>query len=300
MCYKRTLPILMLASLGLLILMGVLHGHPFHPSRPKITREPDAEASQLLKQAVTTLDPAHLTAVETNLWQRVRMAPLDFEVEGRYVLAPDARFRLELHTQVSTRTGSLLQVCDGVYLWQGTRMEGTCWQVVHRTPLPPPVLPPLPESASHDGDSDDPDPGRTFRGVYPLLCNLHRQLIWDGHEKTTLAGRECHLLTGTWKRALATALAPIDKPWPDNLPGQCRLWLDCRTCWPHRVEWLTPAGEDGTAPRLLAEMELRSPVFNPVLSETRCQAEFHFDPGTTPVIDPNEPLRPDTPIPLGR
>ncbi len=308
MSFKRTLPLLLLAALGLLVLMGVLHGHPFLQGRPTSSRSaearepgtPDPVAGQFLLRALRALEAPTLTALETRLWQRVRMGELAFEAEGRYLLGRDSLFRLELRTQVGNRTGTLLQVCDGRHLWQGMRTEwhgretvpqrGTSWQEVRRTP----VVKAPPAAVSQGKDSPNlevTDQHRQFHGVYPLLLNLHQQMVWVAREKVLLTGKECHLLTGTWKSDWADRLAPPNKPWPDTVPNQCRLWLDCQTSWPCRVEWLAPARTDETGPQLLAEMELRTPVFNPELSPARCQAEFHFDPGATPVIDPTEPPR---------
>lgn len=285
MHYKRYLSLL-LAGLGLLALMGVLRGQS-RSTLVELKRKADPEALRLLEQALAVLDPVHLSAVETQLWQRVRVGQLDYEAEGRYLRSPDARFRLELHTRVGGKTGSLVQVCDGRHFWQGTRTEPARWLEVHRTPVVKSAAGAF-LSPSASLVPEQPEQGMSFSGVYPLLDNLRKQLIWVGQEKTRLAGAECYLLTGSSAVALAARETPLGKPWPHALPGMCRLWLDGQTYWPRRVEWLTPDKISEGEPRLLAEMELRSPVFNPVLPEARCQTEFHFDPENTPVLDPSD------------
>lgn len=273
---QRTL-LVFLVVIGLLGLLGVLRGQA-GKSGTVISRS-DPEARRLLEQALDVLHPAQLAAVETRLWQRVRLGHLDYEAEGRYLRSPDARFRLELHTRVGGKTGSLVQVYDGQQLWKVRRTDSTSWQDIRRLDVVPDAHGSIQLAAQQEASASDCGP--PFSGVHPLLNTLKKQLVWVGQKKVRLAESECHLLTGLSPAALAAQTTPTGLPWPDASPGLCRLWLDGRTCWPHRVEWLTPDGVDDREPQVLAEMELRSPVFNPVLPQERCQAEFTFDPLVT-------------------
>ena len=247
------------------------------PSTPLPTT-PDLSATAMLDQALTSLDPVQHPFLETNVWQHVSLPNLDYSSEGRYVLGTEQRYRMELHTRVGGREGTLVQVCDGSSLWQGTRSEKGPWLEVRRIQLEK-------TSGGMNMPTDLEAHGFAFSGVQPLLANLRQQLIWVRQEKTQWQDAKCVLLTGVWPAAQSAAIAPADKPWPTEVPRECRLWLDSQTLWPRRVEWLS----GGDAPRCLVEMELRSPRFPTTMSPDQCQKEFTFDHGDTPVITLSEP-----------
>ena len=68
--------------------------------------------------------------------------------------------------------------------------------------------------------------------------------------------------------------------WPHSFPRQCRLFLDARTRWPHRLEWWGPA-PPRKGDSLLLQMEFR----NPRLGQPLADAEFAFQPGRSKVTD---------------
>jgi hypothetical protein len=238
----------------------------------------DLAAVSLLDQALAGLDPVQHPFLETNVWQHVSLPDLDYSSEGRYVVGTEQRYRMEIHTRVGGREGALVQVCDGSSLWQGTRTENGPWLEVRRIQL-------AKTNSGVNMPTDLEARGFAFSGVRPLLSNLRQQLLWVRQEKTLLQDADCILLTGVWPAAQSAALAPADQPWPEDLPKQCRLWLDSRTLWPRRVEWIGA----GNATQPLVEMELRAPRFLTTMSPERCQQEFTFDSGNTPVINLSEP-----------
>jgi len=277
MPHTRSCAVVLIGAASLALLWALPGRGTLVPPTPLPTTA-DPAATQLLNQALAALDPAERPFLETNVWQRVRLPHLEYESEGRFVLGTEHRYRMEFHTRIGKHKGSLLQVCDGSSLWQGTRPCAGPWTEVRRIQLEKsatgPVMP-----------TDLWAHGFTFSGVRPLLTSLRGRLLWVRQEKTTLQNDDCLLLTGVWPPRLATVLAPADKPWPEDLPNQCRLWLDSRTLWPRRIEWLSA----GNSPRRLVEMELRVPQFLPAMSPERCHAEFTFEPGNSKVVDLSEP-----------
>jgi hypothetical protein len=272
---------------GLLFLAGAIPWRAAPLVRPPADVVPDPAAAGYLAQALKALDPERLPALETTIWQQVHLPGLEYVGEGRYLLGPGHRYRLELKTTVQAHTGTLLQVCDGNGLWQGTRTSPGRWTEIRHARMDQ-VLDSLslPVASAHTASANMRQ--LVFCGVQPLLRNLEQRLVWTRHETIQKDGAECVVLTGAWQPGLLQALAPPEVPWPAGLPSQCRLWLDSRTAWPHRLEWRGPDCS-GEASVLLVEMELRAPVFNPELTPERCAAEFHFDPGQTPVLEVGDP-----------
>lgn len=291
---RSTGPLVLLVVLGGLFLMGAL---PWSQPQAKKTllEEPstviDPAATLCLDKAIQAMATPRLTVVETTVWQRLQLGELEVEAEGRFLQGPGQRYRLELSTKTGKRTGSLLQISDGDFLWQGTCYDihnaSTGWEDVCKTPLENTSGSPL-SLAPHERPSGER--AFAFTGVQPLLKNLKKNLIWTKLETLKLGDKECQVITGTWYPALKLILAPPDKGWPIGLPQQCRLWFDSRSYWPCRVEWLgSPPGNSVAS--VMVEMELRNPQLNLVLSETRMEREFQFDPGKTPVRDFDEPAK---------
>ncbi len=270
--------VLVLIAAGVLVLVCAFPGLGTLPPAPPLPASADPAAAAWLAQAVTALSPDKCPFVETTVWQRVRLQHLDYESEGRYTGGTGQRYRLEFHTRTGGSKGTLVQVCDGSSLWQGTGAVPGRWVEVRRIRLDKSTAGPvMPASLGAQGFS--------FSGVAPLLNRLREQMVWVRQEQATLQDADCIQLTGVWPEALVSALAPAGKPWPEDLPNQCRLWLDHGTLWPRRVEWLGA----GSAQRPLVEMELRAPRFFQEMSPERCQAEFTFEPGPAPVVELCEP-----------
>src|SRR5262249_35497596 len=58
--------------------------------------ETHSAAVRLLDEALGRLDADRVQWLDTRLWQKGRIGRYDFEAEGRYLTAPDRRFRLEI------------------------------------------------------------------------------------------------------------------------------------------------------------------------------------------------------------
>src|SRR5262249_45415541 len=128
----RFLPLL-LTGAGVVLLTGALRGPSHQPEPPpqRITPPglaeavPDRAAPQLLNRAVEHLRPGLVSWLQAEGWLRCRFPGLEYEGEGRYVLAPGQRFRLELRTRRKDHPRraptTVLSVSDGRDLWQASR-----------------------------------------------------------------------------------------------------------------------------------------------------------------------------------
>jgi hypothetical protein len=277
------------ASLGSVLLVtgaNVWKGTPPSPADPPALppqAPPDPEAVRLLDQALAALAPERVRWAEAAVWQRVSVRGLAYEAEGRYLLGPDHRLRLDLRTRVGRAEGELRVVCDGATLWQATRLSGGPWANVRRLDVNE-------VRALLDSPGVGPEAREQFlqaqglAGPHPLLQGLRQRLTWVRKEAVRRNGRAWHKLTGTWSEEAAREWAPPGQPWPEGLPRQCRLYLDPQTLWPGRLEWWGP-----DRPRVgevaLLQMEFRDPVLNRALTAAECAREFAFDAGAAPVSD---------------
>jgi hypothetical protein len=237
----------------------------------------DPEAGRCLDEAA-----AHVGKIEwlsCRIHQQVHLPGLHYTSEGRYLLAPEHRFRLEVRTRTGETTGTLVIVSDGVNLWQASRVGSEPWDKVIHLGVQE-VL------ATLDGGSNAAQlraeflQGPALSGIGPLLRTLRGRLIWARQESSGNVVR----LIGVWPPDAVREKVPADRPWPGGLPRQCRIVLDAATLWPQRIEWWGPA-EDRGLETLLALTEYSDPVINRSLSDEICAQAFTFTPGDVPITD---------------
>jgi hypothetical protein len=244
---------------------------------------PDSAATEVMDQAVRRLQEAAQGWLHTGVWLRARLPGVRYQGEGRYVLAPGQRFRLELQTKRTCgkrrRTATILSVSDGRDLWLAHRGSDGAWADVQRLQVGT-ILAGLDSPVRVPALRDQFLQGQALRGLVPLMRSLQADLRWLRCEGS--AGEE--VLTGTWAPGLAATLGPPAQPWPEGLPKVCRLVLRGPHLWPARIEWYGAANADGKMP-LLVEMEFRGPVFDQHLPEDQAASLFAFDPGQAVVRD---------------
>ena len=254
---------------AVVLLTGALNSHPTTPTPLSANPEVHAAAAKLLDDALGRLDPARVGWLETKVWQKGRLDRFTYESEGRYLVGPGRRARLELTTHHGRADATMLAVSNGELVWQGRRTSDGRWADVTRSPVS--SISPAPAT------TDAPAPpgeeslrGPSLGGVLGLLRSMRSRIDWSRKETVRRDGRECTKLTGS-----CPADSSSNLPWPDGMPRQCRLYLDVQTLWPHRVEWWGP-----DSPRsgdvLLQQIEFRAPVLNRPLSAEQASREFAF------------------------
>ena len=294
----RLLALAVPALAGLAGLTGALHpwSAPTAPSAatlPLPPNVPDPAAERTLDRAAAAMAPERVGCVETKLWQKVTLPGLSFEANGRYLMGPGRRFRLEMRTKQGAVEATRLAVSDGTTWWEARRVGSGAGEGVTKLDVARllAALDGLGEPARLRAEFSQ---GPRFGGMAPLLRNLRERMSWVKIEDVGQGGKPRRRLTGVWKPDPAA-----DGAWPAGLPRQCRLELDAATLWPARVEWWGPAA-DGAPNTLLAQVEFRDPVARPALTPQQCAREFTFDPGRAPVVDLTDSLKADYAARIGR
>jgi hypothetical protein len=283
MSWYRYLPLPLI--LGAVWLLTAAHSRrsdaaPESPQMPRLapTAPSDIPCLEAIDRAMDALAPDRVGWLETTLWQRGHFPDCAYQADGRYLIAPDGRFRLELHTRQGHGEAALLAINDGMHLWEARRTAPGNWSSVTHVYLGQ-VRDALEGPSGSVALREEYQHGPAFRGVVPLLRELRERVAWVRQAPARSCSVDCIELTG-----VVRLVKPPERSGTEGLVTVCRLCLDARTSWPHRIEWWGP-GDDGTTVRLLAEEELREPHFLPAIPEERCAREFHFEPGDAPLID---------------
>ena len=278
----RWLQTLLLPALGggVALLAGALAQQPAGstPRPPEEKKEApprvDPEGAKFLEKAAAALAPNKHPWVETTLWQQVDLQGLSFQVEGKYLSAPDNRIHLDLRVHLGNTLGRLEVVSDGTTLWEGTQIGKDQPPDVQKMALKKVLdLPSVTEQVRADFLQR-----QSFAGVGPLLKNISQQMAVTGTEAQRWRNQEVVRLTAFWKEDVAQKLVAPKQPWPAFLPRKCYLCLGAQDPhWPYRIEWWGPAGAAG-GDALLLQMEFRNPRLDQPLPEERLQREFTFHP----------------------
>ncbi len=232
----------------------------------------DPEAAAALDQAIAALAPERVPWLRMDLWQRGNLAALAYQAEGVYVAGPEHRLRLDLQVRAGSAASRLQVVSNGRTLWQ-IEQTGAAKPTVARVELGD-VFKALNSSGTSDERREEFYRKQLFAGPGPLLHSLKPGTIFTRRQRVRWHERDLILLTGVRNADRSTT------PWPMFLPRQCRLFLDARTLWPHRLEWWGPVPAcDGDC--LLMEVEFR----NPVRGQEVPEQVFAFQPGSAAVTD---------------
>lgn len=267
MSQTRPLPLAALGGLALL-LAGALAPQPAGPHAAL----PDPAAARLLDDAVAALAPERLRWLRMGLWQQGNFSSLTYQAAGTFFAGPDHRLRLDLQVRAGNTANRLQVVSDGRRLWQ-VEQTGAAAPTVSCVNLGP-VLEAVERPQTRPERREEFYRRQLFAGPGPLLESLRPGTTFAAPQPARWHDRAVLLLTGV------RAAPAREKTWPDFLPRQCRLFLDARTLWPHRLEWWGP-GPEQKADSLLLEVEFRDPVRNEVVPE---QA-FTYRPGRADVKD---------------
>jgi len=228
------------------------------------------------------LDPKKIGWLEMGLWEEMPCLPLRFQADGDYLSGPDHRLRLNLKTRLGSQEGTTSVVSDGVTMWTIAAV-GAEPRTISKLGLRE-VDEVLKTSSKQLRQEIYQVQG--FQGVLPLFESLAPQMIFTKQETERWQTNDVLKLTAVWNAEVSKAQAPPPNPWPQLMPRECRILVDAKTYWPHRLELWGP-----TAPRgpdiLLLAMEFRNPnILKPGDKEPeRYSRAFSFDPGKENVHD---------------
>src|SRR5262249_11309433 len=141
---------------------------------------------------------AALKSVAADLVQKVDMLDLKFEVQGRYLRAPDRRIYLKLSVSgLPDAAGAMLQICDGKTLWDYQKvLENEVYRKVEVAQV----------FEKLDGPGIDEESRKQiaaqlgFAGPEELIAGLRKLVKFDqARESSTLDGKEVWVYRGTWR-----------------------------------------------------------------------------------------------------
>jgi len=198
--------------------------------------EPPTEAERFIDGAIKQI--AKIKSVEADLLQSVEMLHVKFTITGRYLRAPNSRFKLSLATEgLPDATGTTLQVCDGETLWDYQ-------QVLDRQYYRKMSIKPVLERIN----SPDLDPTLKnvamtqmgLSGPETLLLGLRKCIKFDQMEETVLDGRKVWKFHGIWKNRQGL-FGPDARPvnlggmLPPYIPMDVTLFLGKDDSWPYKL-----------------------------------------------------------------
>lgn len=208
------------------------------------------------------------------------------------------RLRLELKTQVGEETSSLLQVCDGRYLW-------TC-RTAPRVPETVSRIAVIRVATVLEQIGDAQDPGKIgawlgLGGVPRLLRSLHANFEFLSAEPGQLDRKPIVRLSGSWRPEKLALLLPSQaetiqaggsadtSKLPEHLPDRVVICLGQSNLFPYQIEYgrshahpkqRYPLPADG----VLLTLELFDEVFDVPIHPSR----FAYSPGKLEVDDQTE------------
>ncbi len=266
---------LLLAGCGVLLVF--VAAAPTQPAAPTLSvpngpYRGDGTALRTLDQAVRALDMDRLGWLKADLWQQATLPTLTYLAEGTYLGGADHRLRLDLQVHVGAMTSRMQVVSDGQTLWQIEQVGGG-ERTVAKVELNR-VLEVLQKPETSAAQRAEFYGHQFFGGPVPLLQGLRDHVTFIRQDSVVWNGKPVRLLTGMREKRSS------DKDWPAHLPRQCRLFLDARTLWPHRLEWWGP-GLEPAGDTLLLQVEFR----NPATLQSVPEATFAYQPGRAKVSD---------------
>lgn len=256
---------------------------------------PPPQGRMLLEAAIRELE--NRQSVSAKIRQEADLFGKHLVGSGIYLEQRPGRdhlMRLELRIQVGDEVTSLVQVCDGRYLWIYRKLldDGTLSQIDVARAL----------HAMQETQTAAPSgrmgmlPG--LGGLPRLLRSLYASFDFQAAEKGRLDQLPVWILRGQWKPAPLAKIFPEQaqalqqgKPanWkkaPEHLPDSVIVLLGQNDLFPYRTEYHRKLGpkerkRDDQASRALVSMDLFQVSFNLPIDPNR----FVYNPGNAKVVD---------------
>jgi hypothetical protein len=249
-----------------LLLTGVMDRGALFSSPPNedtfLPRSEAAGAGKLLERVLAGLAGDRLLWLEMSVRQKM-LGDDPFDAEGRFLLGPDQRMRLELRIATPGRVGRIVVVSNGSHLWRGRWVDDKAVAPFVEA-LPPP-------GRNNMRSRQEFLEARGLSGLLPLLRQIRQCLQEPVQQAGYWHGKPAIQVSGAWN-APEHVLKTLP---PDLRARRCNIILDAETLWPHRIEWLG-SPRPLNYPVALLQMDFRDHVINRALSPSECAREFRF------------------------
>ena len=293
---KRKLPILAL----LWVIAGPMTPIAW-PQTPNVPGGRPDRGQILLRQAIFALESRHSISAEIGL----QVDLFDKHLLGRGVYredrsGPHPLVRLELKMPLGDAMGTLVQVCDGEYLWTYRQLhdDGKLTRV---------NLARVAKALEQEGETGEPDSmGQiaALGGLPRMLRGLENAFHFDAshsdafHEdsvqETVLHGVPVWRLCGRWKPDRLAKILPGKKDatrldtLPPHLPDRVVLMLGKQDLFPYRIEYRRGGGRDGRPESPPGRTLVAVQLLNVSLNVPIDPAMFVYRPGAVTVSDRTE------------
>ena len=235
-------------------------------------------------------------ALAAKMRQRIHLFGQDLSGSGVYMQlgnGPDRYLRLEMRVQLAAMQASLLQVCDGRFMW--IRQELPTHKTLGRVDLRQ-----IQESlaiSAHEPQLDPLSNWMVLGGLPKLLAALESEFQFEPPTAAKIGNEPMLAVRGTWKPQMLAKLAAgqddalraggaVD--WsriPQQVPDSVVLLLGAADLFPYRIEYhRTPAAQaEGEARnyKTLATIEF----YEVQLGAELDPLQFIFKPGDAEVAD---------------
>jgi len=278
------LPILCAFAIGWATLVAA--ADPAENLDPPLPRQ----SRQLLDGAIRGLE-AH-QSISAKIFQQVDLFDKRLIGSGLYLeqrRGPVRLMRQELRIQLGQQISSLVQVCDGHFLWTYQKLSGQ--EVLRRLDVAR-ALPAIEQA------KELPRQGKLgglpgLGGLPKLMHALDAAFDFQVAEPAVLRLQADHLpvwrLSGRWKPNLVTKLLPEQakaiesgraadfSKLADHLPDHVVLMLGREDLFPYRIEFCrtVDAGSDPPETRAIVTMQLFEVLFDVPIASSR----FRYNPG---------------------
>lgn len=232
-------------------------------------------------------------SISARVRQLARVGDVVLKGGGRYVQSGtgvEQRFRLESRLSADTETFDLLEVCDGLFLWN-FRQLGMQSPTVQRIDVQR-----VHEQLERLQVGQRPSDGPYLGGIQRMLMLVRERFEFAEPVAEELDGMPVWRVDGSWNRRRLAELLPdqaeaIDLPagitaadLPEGLPWSVRLSVGRRDLFPFRIEWLAipgPRPVAATAPDVVTVFEL----YDVRIGEPVDATAFVYKPAIEGLID---------------
>jgi hypothetical protein len=273
-------------------------GQPASPASP-VAGQAEAEADALLGRAVVALENCH--SIAAGLSCQVDLFGKQWGGGGDYWeerSGPFPKVRMELKIPLGDKTGAMVQICDGRFLWTYRRLIDD--EKLERVDLAR-VAAVLGRRAV--AASDSPIIGTIGAGgLGGLLRELQRDFRFGIDRQTELLGVPVTILRGHWlPERLATVLPdqkdailrggkPNYRKLPRHLPTSVVVMLGARDLFPYRIEYRRDDAQRASGWDEGASDSVRTMVSMQLEPRNEAVGPAHFEckPGGIDVADVTE------------